>query len=126
MSYFKKSYKPFFTCSFGRFVPSLFIVPSLSGRLAPSRCDHQPIRITVKRQMPEANWHEGPQESLNAVYSKCHGNHVRGVCVYGVGDLQGIIAQHHLFANKFDINTDPIAIYCLEKYLRQKALAELY
>ncbi|XP_051807023.1 beta-1,3-galactosyl-O-glycosyl-glycoprotein beta-1,6-N-acetylglucosaminyltransferase-like isoform X1 [Acanthochromis polyacanthus] len=71
-------------------------------------------------------WHEGPQDSLNAVYSECHGNHVREVCVYGAGDLQWIIAQHHLFANKFDINTDPIAIYCLEKYLRQKALAELY
>ncbi|XP_051810682.1 beta-1,3-galactosyl-O-glycosyl-glycoprotein beta-1,6-N-acetylglucosaminyltransferase-like [Acanthochromis polyacanthus] len=71
-------------------------------------------------------WHEGPQDSLEAVYSECHGQHVRGVCVYGAGDLQGIIAQPHLFANKFDINIDPIAIYCLEKYLRQKALAELH
>ncbi|XP_051807021.1 beta-1,3-galactosyl-O-glycosyl-glycoprotein beta-1,6-N-acetylglucosaminyltransferase-like [Acanthochromis polyacanthus] len=73
-------------------------------------------------------WHalEGPQESLNAVYSECNGNHVREVCVYGAGDLQWMIAQPHLFANKFDINTDPIAIYCLEKYLRQKALAELH
>lgn len=70
--------------------------------------------------------HEGPQDSLNAVYSECNGQHVREICVYGAGDLQWMIAQPHLFANKFDINTDPIAIYCLEKYLRQKVLAELH
>ncbi|XP_051807026.1 beta-1,3-galactosyl-O-glycosyl-glycoprotein beta-1,6-N-acetylglucosaminyltransferase-like [Acanthochromis polyacanthus] len=100
-------------------------MPGVPGSIRPhgkyDMSDMNAIARLVKWQ-----WHEGPQESLNAVYSKCHGNHVRGVCVYGAGDLQGIIAQHHLFANKFDINTDPIAIYCLEKYLRQKALAELY
>ncbi|XP_051278500.1 beta-1,3-galactosyl-O-glycosyl-glycoprotein beta-1,6-N-acetylglucosaminyltransferase-like [Dicentrarchus labrax] len=69
--------------------------------------------------------HEGSQGSLEAVYPECHGTHVRAICVYGAGDLQWILEQHHLFANKFDIDTDPIAVYCLEKYLRQKALAEL-
>ncbi|KAM8887361.1 beta-1,3-galactosyl-O-glycosyl-glycoprotein beta-1,6-N-acetylglucosaminyltransferase-like isoform 1-T2 [Spinachia spinachia] len=63
--------------------------------------------------------HEG------TVYPECHGHHVRGVCVYGFGDLQWLLEQHHLFANKFDLEIDPIAVYCLEKYLREKALAEL-
>ncbi|XP_070690409.1 beta-1,3-galactosyl-O-glycosyl-glycoprotein beta-1,6-N-acetylglucosaminyltransferase-like [Pempheris klunzingeri] len=71
-------------------------------------------------------WHEGSQGSPMAVYPECQGNHVRGICVYGAGDLQWMLEQHHLFANKFDTDTDPIAVYCLEKYLRQKALAELY
>ncbi|XP_030593957.1 beta-1,3-galactosyl-O-glycosyl-glycoprotein beta-1,6-N-acetylglucosaminyltransferase-like [Archocentrus centrarchus] len=70
-------------------------------------------------------WHEGSQGSLQAVYPECKGHHVRSVCVYGPGDLQWLIEQHHLFANKFDADTDPIAVYCLEKYLRQKALNEL-
>lgn len=67
---------------------------------------------------------EGSQGSLGAVYPECHGSHVREVCVYGAGDLQWMLEQHHLFANKFDIDSDPIAVYCLEKYLRKKALAE--
>lgn len=67
--------------------------------------------------------HEG---SYNAVYPACKGIHIREVCVYGVGDLQWILQQHHLFANKFDTDFDPIAIRCLEKYLRHKALKNYY
>uniref|UniRef100_A0A671VJZ8 Uncharacterized protein n=1 Tax=Sparus aurata TaxID=8175 RepID=A0A671VJZ8_SPAAU len=67
----------------------------------------------------------GSQGSLEAVYPECHGNHVREICVYGAGDLPWLLEQHHLFANKFDTDTDPIAVYCLEKYLRQKALPSL-
>ncbi|TSL97357.1 Beta-1,3-galactosyl-O-glycosyl-glycoprotein beta-1,6-N-acetylglucosaminyltransferase [Bagarius yarrelli] len=63
--------------------------------------------------------HEG---AFNKVYPACQGIHIRDVCVYGVGDLQWIIKQHHLFANKFDTDFDPIAIRCLERYLRHKAL----
>lgn len=69
--------------------------------------------------------HEGSQSSPEAVYPECHGIHIRAVCVYGAGDLQWLLEQHHLFANKFDTDTKPIAVYCLEKYLRLKALAEI-
>lgn len=65
---------------------------------------------------------EGHEGGLDAVYPACQGIHIREVCVYGVGDLQWILEQHHLFANKFDTDFDPIAIRCLEKYLRHKAL----
>lgn len=67
--------------------------------------------------------HEG---ALDAVYPACQGIHIREICVYGVGDLQWILAQHHLFANKFDTDFDPIVIRCLEKYLRHKALKKYY
>ncbi|XP_038162391.1 beta-1,3-galactosyl-O-glycosyl-glycoprotein beta-1,6-N-acetylglucosaminyltransferase-like [Cyprinodon tularosa] len=67
-------------------------------------------------------YHEGSEHS--AVYPECHGNHVRAVCVYGAGDLQWLLENHHLFANKFDTYSDPIPVYCLEKHLRQKALIE--
>lgn len=64
--------------------------------------------------------HEGP------VYPHCHGQHVRSICVYGVGDLQWLLEQHHFFANKFDLDADPLAIRCLEWYLRRKALADTH
>lgn len=70
--------------------------------------------------------HEGPNESLDAVYPACEGRHMRGICVYGVGDLWWVLEQHHLFANKFDTEFDPFVIYCLEKYLRRKALANIH
>uniref|UniRef100_H3DEF4 Glucosaminyl (N-acetyl) transferase 3, mucin type n=1 Tax=Tetraodon nigroviridis TaxID=99883 RepID=H3DEF4_TETNG len=70
--------------------------------------------------------HEGSDGSPDAVYAECQGRHVRGICVYGVGDLRWLLDQHHLFANKFDIEIDPFVIYCLEKYLRRKALAEIH
>ncbi|XP_019733644.1 beta-1,3-galactosyl-O-glycosyl-glycoprotein beta-1,6-N-acetylglucosaminyltransferase [Hippocampus comes] len=69
--------------------------------------------------------HEGERASIHAVYPPCNGIHVRAICVYGVGDLQWMLRQRHLFANKFDTNTDPVAMYYLEKYLRQRALAQM-
>nr|XP_061802141.1 beta-1,3-galactosyl-O-glycosyl-glycoprotein beta-1,6-N-acetylglucosaminyltransferase-like [Nerophis lumbriciformis] len=70
-------------------------------------------------------WHEGDRSSKNAAYPPCQGVHVRDICVYGAGDLQWLLTHRHLFANKFDINTDPVAIYCLENYLRQRVLEQL-
>ncbi|XP_072260227.1 beta-1,3-galactosyl-O-glycosyl-glycoprotein beta-1,6-N-acetylglucosaminyltransferase [Pyxicephalus adspersus] len=57
-----------------------------------------------------------------APYPPCSGTHIRSVCVFGAGDLHFMLKQHHLFANKFDVNVDPIAIQCLEEHLRYKAL----
>ncbi|XP_075067104.1 beta-1,3-galactosyl-O-glycosyl-glycoprotein beta-1,6-N-acetylglucosaminyltransferase [Mixophyes fleayi] len=60
--------------------------------------------------------------SNGAPYPPCSGAHVRSVCVFGAGDLQFMLGKHHLFANKFDMDVDPIAIQCLEEHLRHKAL----
>lgn len=57
-----------------------------------------------------------------APYPPCTGASRRAVCVYGVGDLHWMIAQHHLLANKFDPSVDDHAIQCLEEYLRYKAI----
>uniref|UniRef100_A0A8C5M2N4 Beta-1,3-galactosyl-O-glycosyl-glycoprotein beta-1,6-N-acetylglucosaminyltransferase 3 n=1 Tax=Leptobrachium leishanense TaxID=445787 RepID=A0A8C5M2N4_9ANUR len=55
-------------------------------------------------------------------YPPCTGVYRRGICVYGVGDLQWTLQQHHLFANKFDSLVDNNAIQCMEQYLRYKTL----
>lgn len=59
-----------------------------------------------------------------APYYPCTGAYRRAVCVYGAGDLQWLLTQHHLFANKFDPEVDDTAIRCLESVLRFKALGK--
>ncbi|XP_053277809.1 beta-1,3-galactosyl-O-glycosyl-glycoprotein beta-1,6-N-acetylglucosaminyltransferase isoform X1 [Pleuronectes platessa] len=99
-------------------------MPGVHGSTRPHRIydmsDVNAIARLVKWQL-----YEGSQDSPDARYPECHGSHVRGVCIYGAGDLHWMLKQHHLFANKFDIDTDPVPVYCLEKYLRKRALSGL-
>ena len=99
-------------------------MPGVPGSTRPhskyDMSDLNAIARLVKWQL-----HEGSQDSPDAVYPECQGSHVRAICVYGAGDLKWMLKHHHLFANKFDIDTDPVAVYCLEKYLRKRALSEL-
>ncbi|XP_041856638.1 beta-1,3-galactosyl-O-glycosyl-glycoprotein beta-1,6-N-acetylglucosaminyltransferase-like isoform X2 [Melanotaenia boesemani] len=99
-------------------------VPGVPGSKWPHR-KYDMSDVNAIARLVKWQWHEGSEDSVGAVYPECKGNHVRSVCVYGAGDLQWLLEQDHLFANKFDVDTDPIAIFCLEKYLRQKALADL-
>ncbi|XP_034542104.1 beta-1,3-galactosyl-O-glycosyl-glycoprotein beta-1,6-N-acetylglucosaminyltransferase 3 [Notolabrus celidotus] len=57
-----------------------------------------------------------------APYYPCSGVYRRSVCVYGVGDLQWLLNQQQLFANKFDPAVDDLVIRCLESVLRFRAL----
>ncbi|XP_071355007.1 beta-1,3-galactosyl-O-glycosyl-glycoprotein beta-1,6-N-acetylglucosaminyltransferase 3 [Trachinotus anak] len=57
-----------------------------------------------------------------APYYPCTGGYRRAVCVYGAGDIQWLLRQHHLFANKFDPEVDDIVIRCMEAVLHFKAL----
>ena len=59
-----------------------------------------------------ANWGEIP----------CHGKIVRGVCVFGVGDLPALVRRRELFANKFYVTYEPLALDCLETWLRHKEI----
>lgn len=99
-------------------------LPGVPGSTRPSR-KYDMSDIYAVARIVKWQWHEGSQGSAEAVYPECQGNHIRSICVYGAGDLQWLLEQHHLFANKFDTEMDPIAVYCLETYLRKKALDEL-
>lgn len=57
-----------------------------------------------------------------APYEPCTGEYRRAVCVYGAGDIQWLLKQQHLLANKFDPEVDDVAIRCLEAFLQIKAL----
>ncbi|XP_068615243.1 beta-1,3-galactosyl-O-glycosyl-glycoprotein beta-1,6-N-acetylglucosaminyltransferase-like [Brachionichthys hirsutus] len=99
-------------------------MPGVPGSTRPS-IKYDMTDINALARLVKWSWHEGSDRSLDAVYPECQGSHVRAICVYGAGDLSWMLEQHHLFANKFDVDTDSIAVYCLEKYLRQKALSEM-
>ncbi|KAM4745076.1 beta-1,3-galactosyl-O-glycosyl-glycoprotein beta-1,6-N-acetylglucosaminyltransferase-like isoform 1-T2 [Anableps anableps] len=96
-------------------------IPGVPGSTRP-HTKYDQTDINAIARLVKWMWHEGSQDS--AVYPECQGSHIRSICVYGAGDLKWLLENHHLFANKFDTYTDPIPVFCLEKHLRQKALAE--
>ncbi|ESO83937.1 hypothetical protein LOTGIDRAFT_108047 [Lottia gigantea] len=56
---------------------------------------------------------------------KCRGRWQRGVCVFGVGDLNYLISKKHLFANKFVIDYQPLPMQCLSEWLTNKTMTPL-
>lgn len=56
------------------------------------------------------------------VPSNCHGRFVRGVCILGVADLPDLIIRKELFVNKFYENYQPLALDCLEAWIRHREL----
>lgn len=80
----------------------------------------------VPGSMPNASW----TGNLRAVkwidmedkHGGCHGHYVRGICIYGNGDLKWLINSPSLFANKFELTTYPLTVECLELRLRERTL----
>ncbi|XP_007907009.1 beta-1,3-galactosyl-O-glycosyl-glycoprotein beta-1,6-N-acetylglucosaminyltransferase 3-like [Callorhinchus milii] len=95
-------------------------IPTVPGSYPPNSKYHMSDMASIARLVKwsylEGNIWEG------APYPKCSGTHRHAVCVYGLGDLNWILQQHHLFANKFDPDVDDIALQCMEEYLRHKAI----
>uniref|UniRef100_UPI00358FC2A5 beta-1,3-galactosyl-O-glycosyl-glycoprotein beta-1,6-N-acetylglucosaminyltransferase-like n=1 Tax=Myxine glutinosa TaxID=7769 RepID=UPI00358FC2A5 len=98
-------------------------MPGIPGSDPPNSKYHVSDMKAVARLV---KWHylEGDIQK-GAPYPPCQGEHRRSVCVYGAGDLHWIIQNHHLFANKFDTKVDPVAVQCLEEYLRHRAFYQL-
>ncbi|XP_005066422.1 N-acetyllactosaminide beta-1,6-N-acetylglucosaminyl-transferase isoform X2 [Mesocricetus auratus] len=80
----------------------------------------------VPGAMPNASW----TGNLRAVkwmdmedkHGGCHGHYVHDICIYGNGDLKWLINSESLFANKFELNTYPLTVECLELRLRERTL----
>ncbi|KAK6169431.1 hypothetical protein SNE40_020488 [Patella caerulea] len=56
---------------------------------------------------------------------KCAGRWMRGVCVFGVGDLNSLVSRNELFANKFEMNFQPLGLRCLSEWLYNKTVSPL-
>ncbi|XP_047202770.1 beta-1,3-galactosyl-O-glycosyl-glycoprotein beta-1,6-N-acetylglucosaminyltransferase 7 isoform X3 [Girardinichthys multiradiatus] len=55
-------------------------------------------------------------------HNGCKGHYLRDICVFGVEDVPWIIEKKGMFANKFESNTSPEALDCLEEWHRNKVL----
>ncbi|XP_072254883.1 beta-1,3-galactosyl-O-glycosyl-glycoprotein beta-1,6-N-acetylglucosaminyltransferase 3-like [Pyxicephalus adspersus] len=95
---------------------SLHRVPWIPGSF-PQHRKYDTSDLIALARLVKWGGHEG-DINHGAPYSECTGKHRRDVCVYGSGDLQWLLQQHHLFANKFDPKVDDHVIQCLEEHLR--------
>ncbi|XP_015268276.1 PREDICTED: N-acetyllactosaminide beta-1,6-N-acetylglucosaminyl-transferase isoform X2 [Gekko japonicus] len=80
----------------------------------------------VPGSMPNASW-EGDLRAIKwsdmtDLHGGCHGHYVRNICIYGTGDLRWLLNSKSLFANKFELETYPPTVECLELVLRERAL----
>ncbi|XP_074842017.1 N-acetyllactosaminide beta-1,6-N-acetylglucosaminyl-transferase-like [Carettochelys insculpta] len=80
----------------------------------------------VPGSMPNASW-EGNLRAIKwndmeSSHGGCHGHYVRGICIYGTGDLKWLYNSVSMFANKFELKTYPPTLECLELRLRERAL----
>ena len=64
-------------------------------------------------------------KNWDGLYSerKCHGQQVRGICVYGVGDAPWLAQRRELFANKFRLTYEYPVLDCLEQRHRNRTAA---
>lgn len=80
----------------------------------------------VPGAMPNASWTGNLRaikwNDMEAMHGGCHGHYVHGICIYGNGDLKWLINSQSLFANKFEVNTYPFTVECLELWLRERTL----
>ncbi|XP_048352625.1 beta-1,3-galactosyl-O-glycosyl-glycoprotein beta-1,6-N-acetylglucosaminyltransferase 7-like [Sphaerodactylus townsendi] len=78
---------------------------------------------------PDADW-EGNIRTIKwrdqegKAHNGCKGHYVRDICVYGLGDIKWIIESPNLFANKFEPETYPLVMECLERHYRLKVLQQ--
>ncbi|CAG5979097.1 unnamed protein product [Menidia menidia] len=81
------------------------------------------LKSPVARELLE--WSKdtfSPDEHYFVTLNHIKGRYVRDICVYGVEDLPWIINKNSMFANKFESNTFPEALDCLEQWHRSKVL----
>ncbi|KAM9666612.1 N-acetyllactosaminide beta-1,6-N-acetylglucosaminyl-transferase-like isoform 2-T2 [Trichechus inunguis] len=80
----------------------------------------------VPGSMPNASWTGNLRavkwSDMEGKHGGCHGHYVHGICIYGNGDLKWLINSPCLFANKFELNTYPLTVECLELRLRERTL----
>ena len=55
----------------------------------------------------------------------CNGKRVRGICVFGIGDLPLLSSRMELFANKFHLDFQPESLDCIEEWHHSRMRDEM-
>ncbi|XP_046724470.1 beta-1,3-galactosyl-O-glycosyl-glycoprotein beta-1,6-N-acetylglucosaminyltransferase 4 [Silurus meridionalis] len=98
------------------FWATLSRVPGVPGEI--KRFEPDIIDLMSKTRLVKWQYLEG------SLYPACTGVHVRSVCIYGAAELRWLLNDGHWFANKFDLQVDPVVIECLEWNLTRKQETE--
>ncbi|XP_077995884.1 N-acetyllactosaminide beta-1,6-N-acetylglucosaminyl-transferase-like [Glandiceps talaboti] len=56
---------------------------------------------------------------------RCHGKYIHDICILTTGDLPWLLRQPFIFANKFHVDFDPLALDCLEEIIGYRTLHPL-
>ncbi|KAM4589000.1 beta-1,3-galactosyl-O-glycosyl-glycoprotein beta-1,6-N-acetylglucosaminyltransferase 7 [Odontesthes bonariensis] len=95
--------------------------------------EHYFVTLNHVKEAPGSNIDGGWAGAIRAIkwrdqegitHNGCKGHYVRDICIYGVKDLPWIINRNSMFANKFESNTFPEALDCLEQWHRSKVLIQ--
>lgn len=55
----------------------------------------------------------------------CNGRVIRQICIFGIGDLSLLASRPELFANKFYLHQEPLALDCMEELYFNKTREEI-
>ena len=55
----------------------------------------------------------------------CHGQWLRGVCVFGVADLPLLLNRRELFINKVSLDIQPVTMECLSRWIQYKTICPI-
>ncbi|KAG9353378.1 hypothetical protein JZ751_017973 [Albula glossodonta] len=64
------------------------------------------------------------KDQEKTAHDGCKGRYVRDICIYGLEDLPWIIGKDSMFANKFETQSFPEALDCIEEWHRHKVLQQ--
>ena len=60
----------------------------------------------------------------NSTLQQCYGKYVRDICIFGISDLPKLKNRTELFANKFNVDFEPLAYDCMEQNYFRKVQEE--
>ena len=61
-------------------------------------------------------------QDVNYIPRECQGKLVRGICVYGIGDIPWLATRKEIIANKFHLTFDYFALDCMEERHRNRTV----
>ncbi|XP_061192186.1 beta-1,3-galactosyl-O-glycosyl-glycoprotein beta-1,6-N-acetylglucosaminyltransferase-like [Saccostrea echinata] len=94
--------------------PHLGIPGSFKGQVETDYSLKKPFLSRFK------SWRDAPN------YWPCHGHFVRGICIFGLGDLPLLARRPEFFANKFHIDYQPHILLCLDQLLFNRTRDEYF
>ncbi|XP_042361202.1 beta-1,3-galactosyl-O-glycosyl-glycoprotein beta-1,6-N-acetylglucosaminyltransferase 7 [Plectropomus leopardus] len=93
--------------------------------------EHYWVTLNHIKEAPNSHIDGGWEGAIRAIkwrdqegkaHNGCKGHYIRDICIFAMEDLPWIVERNSMFANKFESNTFPEAVDCLEQWHRNKVL----